>query len=232
MKPYFHDRYDAGRQLAKKLIPYMERQDAIVLALPRGGVPVGFEVAKDLHVPLDLMLVRKLGVPGEEELAMGAIALSDVCVFNHDVIGGLAISQSIIDHVIANEQKELVRRNRVYRHGEPPPNVKGRIVILVDDGMATGANMRAAVMAIAQQHPLRVVVAVPVSSREAIRELGQHADEIVWLHLPEPLFGIGQAYEDFSQIEDHEVMALLDEARHWGKGHVDFSAPHHASSWG
>jgi len=222
----FHDRRDAGRHLARTLSAYRERDDVIVLALPRGGVPVAFEVAQALHAPLDLMLVRKLGLPGQEELAMGAIALPGICVFNHDLIQRSAVSPEEIDKVVAVESKELLRRNRLYRKDEPPPNLKDQIVILIDDGMATGANMRAALSAVAQQQPLRIVAAVPVASLQAGDMIEQHADDVVCLHTPVHFIGVGQAYEDFSPTEDKEVLRLLEEARHWGKGHVHFGEEH------
>lgn len=226
MTTLFLDRQDAGRRLAKKLAAWVERDDVVVLALPRGGVPVAFEVAQHLHAPLDLMLVRKLGIPGHEELAMGALALPDICVFNHDVILGTGVSQQDIDRVVAKEMNELQRRNKAYRGGEPAPNLKGRIVILVDDGIATGASMHAAISAVAQQQPLRTILAVPVASEEAYEMLRQQVDEIVCLHTPTPFFGVGRFYEDFSQTSDDEVVRLLEQARHWGKGHVHFAREH------
>ena len=219
----FHDRHDAGRHLANKLSPWLERDDVIVLALPRGGVPVGFEVARTLHAPLDTMLVRKLGLPGQEELAMGALALPDICVFNHDVIQSAAVPQEAIDRVVEKETEELHRRNRLYRQNEPPPDLRNRIIILVDDGAATGANMRAAISAAAQQRPARIVVALPVASTQAFEMLKQHADDVVCLHRPAMFLGVGQAYGDFSQTSDGEVLELLEKARHWGKGHVSFN---------
>jgi putative phosphoribosyl transferase len=222
----FHDRREAGKHLARTLSLWVERDDVIVLALPRGGVPVAFEVAKALNAPLDLMLVRKLGVPGHEELAMGALALPDICVLNHDVIQSALVPQEDIDRVIAEESEELSRRNRLYRNNEPPPNLKDKIVILVDDGVATGATMRAAVEAVAQQQPFRIVVAVPVASVQAIDMLKQHANDTVYLHAPSPFFGVGNFYDDFSQTTDEEVMTLLEQARHWGKGHVHCAEEH------
>jgi putative phosphoribosyl transferase len=222
MIPLFHDRREAGKRLAERLSAYVERDDVIVLALPRGGVPVAFEVAQHLHAPLDLMLVRKLGVPGQKELAMGAIALPDVCVFNHDVILDAGISQEEIDQVVAKEANELQRRNRAYRGGEPPPDLKDRIVILIDDGIATGATMHAAISAVAQQQPRRIVVAVPVAAKEAYQSSGKQADEVVSLFVPAPFFGVGGFYENFGQTSDEEVIKLLADARHWDKGSVHF----------
>lgn len=219
----FQDRRDAGRHLAEKLSPWLAgRDNTIVLALPRGGVPVGFEIARALHAPLDLMLVRKLGLPGQEELAMGALALPDICVFNRDVIQSAAVSQEDIDKVVAEQSGELQRRNRLYRRNEPPPNLKDRIVVLVDDGAATGADMRAAIGAAAQQHPMRIIAAVPVASAQAFEMLRQQADDVICLHKPAMFFGVGQAYEDFSQTTDEEVLTLLEQSRHEGKGHVNF----------
>ena len=222
MTALFHDRRDAGKQLAKKLSIWAERDDVIVLALPRGGVPVAFEVGQALCAPLDLMLVRKLGTPGQEEVAMGAIALPDVRVFNHDVIRNVAISQEYIDMIVEKEFKELLRRNHHYRNDEPPPDLKDKIVILVDDGVATGANMRAAINASLQQNPFQIVAAFPTASGEAVEMLKGYADDIVCLYVLEPFFGVGQAYDNFSQVEDNEVLALLEKSRHWGKGHVKF----------
>jgi len=213
MKALFSDRREAGKTLAKKLSALADGDDVVVLALPRGGVPVGFEVAKHLNAPLDLMLVRKLGMPGQEELAMGALALPDVRVFNHDVIRNFGVSEETIDGIIAAERKELLRRNKVYRGDEPPPEIENRIVILVDDGMATGADMRAAVGAVDAQKPSRIVVAVPVGSREACESLKRLADVVVCLHAPELFFGVGQAYESFAQTGDDEVLSLLEESK-------------------
>jgi len=223
MTALFHDRHDAGKVLARKLSLWAERDDVIVLALPRGGIPVAFEVAQALHVPLDLMLVRKLGTPGHEELAMGALALPDICVFNHDVIQNSAIAQRDIDQAMTRESKELRRRNILYRNNEPPPNLEDKIVILVDDGAATGANMRAAINAAAQQLPLRIVVALPIASEEAIGTIKKHVHEVVCLYTPSHFFGIGRFYGDFGQTTDKEVLTLMEKSRHWGKGHVHFS---------
>jgi putative phosphoribosyl transferase len=208
--------------LAKKLSGLVNKDNVIVLALPRGGVPVAFEVAAALHAPLDLMLVRKLGMPGQEELAMGALALPDICVLNQDIIQGALVSQEEIDRILAEESKELLRRNRLYRGDEPPPNLKGQIVILVDDGVATGANMRAAINAVVQQHPSRVVVAVPVASEQAIDLLKQYADDVICLQIPAVFFSVGQAYDVFSPTSDEEVLTLLKEARYTGNGPVNF----------
>src|SRR5262249_41330555 len=174
----FRDRADAGRRLAEELKAFAGRPDVLVLALPRGGVPVAYEVARALHAPLDVFLVRKLGVPGREELAMGAIASGGVRVLNQDVIRALDIADEVIDEVTAAEQRELVRRERAYRGGRPTPDVRGRTVVLVDDGLATGSTMRAAVAALRRLGPASVVVAVPVGAPETCTELGNEADEV------------------------------------------------------
>ncbi|HEX5470430.1 MAG TPA: phosphoribosyltransferase family protein, partial [Lacipirellulaceae bacterium] len=176
---HFYDRYEAGQILSQKLLQYRERPDVIVLGLPRGGVPVAYEVAKALAVPLDVFLVRKLGLPGHEELAMGAVADGNVTVFNEQVAKSLAVPQHLIDEVAAREWKELQRQRELYRDGEPPPNVKDLIVILVDDGLATGSTVRAAIAALRKQEPKRIVVAVPVGAAETCAELREQADEIV-----------------------------------------------------
>ena len=208
----FHDRKDAGKQLAQKLAAWRDRDDVTVLALPRGGVPVAFEIAHHLHAPLDLMLVRKLGVPGQEELAMGAIALPDIRVFNQDIIENTGISKQAIDKTLAEESAELARRNHVYRGDRPAPDLKNRRVILVDDGVATGATMRAALSAVAEQSPLRVIVAIPVASQEAYEMLFPLVDKILCLHTPAPFYGIGNFYEVFDQATDEEVIKCLNRA--------------------
>jgi putative phosphoribosyl transferase len=208
----FRDRTDAGRQLAARLTRYADRTDVLVLALPRGGVPVAYEVAKALKAPLDVFLVRKLGVPGHEELAMGAIASGGVRVLNEDLVDYLRIPDGVIDAVAAVEQRELERREHAYRDDHPPPDVKDSIVILVDDGLATGSTMRAAAAALRLQKPRRIVVAVPVSSAEACEELRSEVDEIVCAVTPEHFQGVGLWYEDFSQTSDEEVRELLKRA--------------------
>ena len=188
---------------------YAGRPEVLVLALPRGGVPVAFEVARSLGAPLDIFLVRKLGVPGQEELAMGAIATGGLRVVNDSVVRHLDIAPELIDAVAAREQGELERRERAYRGERPAPDVRGRTVILVDDGLATGSTMRAAALALRQQGPARVVVAVPVASREACEEFRGEVDDIVCASTPEPFMGVGRWYEDFSQTTDEEVRSLL-----------------------
>ena len=208
----FTDRYHAGRRLATALAPYAGRPNLLVLALPRGGVPVGFEVARALHAPLDVMLVRKLGVPGHEELAMGAIASGGVRVLSDDIVKALGIPDRVIATVAANEESELARREHAYRDNRPPPDVRGKTVILVDDGLATGSTMRAAAAALQAQHPERLVIAVPVAPRETCQSLLNAADDVVCATVPEPFFAVGNWYEDFSQTTDEEVRQLLARA--------------------
>ena len=208
----FRDRADAGRQLAAKLTAYAGRQDVLVLALPRGGVPVAAEVARRLGAPLDVYLVRKLGVPGHEELALGAIASGGTIVLNDDIVRGLAIPASVIDALVRQERHELERRERVYRGDRPIPNVTGRVVILIDDGLATGATMRAAVEALRARHPARLVVAVPVGAPETCAALESLADEVACAVTPEPFYAVGLWYDDFDQTTDAEVGMLLDQA--------------------
>ncbi len=208
----FRDRTDAGRQLAARLTRYADRTDVLVLALPRGGVPVAYEVAKQLNAPLDVFLVRKLGVPGYEELAMGAIASGGVRVINEDTVRYLDIPDAVIDSVAKHELPELERRELAYRGDRPAPDVKGHTVILIDDGLATGSTMRAAATALRKQGPARIVVAVPVSARQTCEEFRDEVDEIVCAVTPEPFRGVGRWYEDFSQTTDEEVRELLRRA--------------------
>src|SRR5262245_47461921 len=207
---YYRDRSEAGHVLASKLARYADQPDVIVLALPRGGVPVAAEVAHALHAPLDVFLVRKLGLPGHEELAMGAIASGGVRVLNDDVICALQVSHDVIESVAEAERQELQRRESLYRGDRPPLDVAGKTVILVDDGLATGASMRAAVAALKQAGPARVVVAVPVGSVDTCAELRNSADEVVCAYMPEPFRAVGLWYEDFSQTTDEEVRELLE----------------------
>jgi predicted phosphoribosyltransferase len=208
----FQDRFDAGTTLATHLAAYAGRNDVVVLALPRGGVPVGFEVAKALQAPLDVFLVRKLGVPGREELAMGAIASGGVQVVNDDVVEALDVPPERLAAVAAAEEQELERRLRAYRSDMPPPDVKGKIAILVDDGLATGSSMRAAVQALRRLDPARVVVAVPTAAAETCERLAAEADEVVCASTPRPFHAVGLSYRDFAQTTDAEVSDLLQRA--------------------
>ena len=205
----FIDRVDAGRRLAERLNTYAGRSDVIILALPRGGVPVACEVARHLDAPLDLFLVRKLGVPGHPELAMGAIAEGGVEVLSDDLIRELAIPHTLVEQIAARERLELDRRGRLYRGGRALPPVRDRVVILVDDGLATGSTMEAAIRALKQLVPARLVVAVPVGARETCERLGRLVDDLVCLTTPEPFQAVGLWYETFSQTTDEEVRALL-----------------------
>jgi putative phosphoribosyl transferase len=205
----FVDRRDAGRVLASFLTTYANREDVIVLALPRGGVPIGFEVAQALGAPMDVFVVRKLGTPGHRELAMGAIASGGVRVLNDDVVRWLGIPDAAIDAVAREEGEELRRRERTYRDDRPPADLSQRTVILVDDGLATGSTMRAAAQAVRGHKPARVVIAVPVGARETCAELSSVADEVVCARVPQHFNAVGQWYLDFSQTEDDEVRELL-----------------------
>src|SRR3989441_7774201 len=208
----FRDRGEAGRLLATKLRAYAGRPDVLVLALPRGGVPVAFEVAQALGAPLDVFLVRKLGVPGHEEVALGAIASGGVRVLNDDIVRRLGISTPALEAVTAREEAELRRRELAYRGSRPREPVAGRTVILVDDGLATGASMKAAVAALRRERPARIVVAVPVAAAEACDEFRADVDDVICAATPEPFMAVGAWDEDFSQTGDEEVRRLLDEA--------------------
>jgi predicted phosphoribosyltransferase len=208
----FLDRYEAGKQLADRLNRYAGKPDAAVLALPRGGVPVGFEVARALDLALDVFLVRKLGVPGHVELAMGALASGGIRVINQDVVSSLAISPEVIEEVAAREAAELARRERDYRDDRPAVETRGRTLILTDDGLATGSTMRAAVTALRRQQPERIVVAVPVGAREACNLLRAIADETICLEAPDNFFAVGDWYFDFRPTGDAEVRDLLARA--------------------
>jgi len=205
----FEDRFEAGRLLASKLEEFTNRDDVVVLALPRGGVPVGYVVAQTLHAPLDVFVVRKLGTPGQEELAMGALATGCVTVLNREVIQALGIPQETIDAVVAREQPELERREREYRDGRAAVDVQGRKVILVDDGLATGSSMRVAAKALRKESAAEVVVAVPVASSSTCAEFETEVDRIVCATTPEPFWAVGQWYRNFSQTTDEEVRELL-----------------------
>ena len=205
----FLDRRDAGRELAGQLSTYANKPGVLVLALPRGGVPVAYEVATALKAPMDLFLVRKLGTPGHRELAMGAIASGGIRVLNDDVVQWYRIPQPAIEAVAREEGQELERREREYRGNRPAPDLENRIVILVDDGLATGSTMRAAVQAVKARHPARVIVAVPVGARQTCAELARIADEVVCAMMPELFSAVGEWYDDFSQTTDEEVRELL-----------------------
>ena len=208
----FNDRADAGKKLAKKLSEYANRSDVIILALPRGGVPVAFEVAKELNVKMDVFIVRKLGVPGNEELAMGAIASDNIRVLNEDVIRSFQIPQSVIDEVAVNELRELERRERLYRGNRPKPDISGSTVILIDDGFATGATMRAAAAAVKTKNPAKIVIAVPTAASDTCSAFENEVDKTICVATPEPFYGVGAWYEDFSQTTDKEVCELLNKA--------------------
>jgi predicted phosphoribosyltransferase len=208
----FQDRFEAGRLLASRLSHLANRSDVVVLALPRGGVPVGFEVAKALNAPLDVFVVRKLGVPGHKELAMGAIASGGVRVLNEDVVRALGIPDELVEMVVAEEERELERREREYRDGRPPTDVRGRTVILVDDGLATGSSMRVAAVALKQKNPAQIVVAVPVASPDTCAEFESEVDQVICAVTPQPFRAVGQWYKDFSQTSDEEVRDLLRRA--------------------
>jgi predicted phosphoribosyltransferase len=210
----FRDRRDAGRKLAQKLTAYAGRPDVLILALPRGGVPVAFEVARALNAPLDIFIVRKLGLPGREELAIGAIATGGVRVLNRDIVRMLSIPEEVINFVARREAQELQRRQKLYRGDRPAPAMREHTVLLIDDGLATGASMRAAIAGLRARHPTEIVVAVPTASREVCETLRTEVDDIVCAAMPEPFYGVGRWYEDFSQTTDEEVRMLLEEANH------------------
>lgn len=209
MSKRFRDRTDAGRRLAPRLSEWSDRGDVIVLALPRGGAPVAAEVARHLHAPLDVFLVRKLGVPGHEELAMGAIASGGIVVWNDGIVANLRLSPTRLDETIARERRELERRERVFRRGQPPHDLAGKAVILVDDGLATGSTMRAAIDAARQQQPRRLIVAVPVGAPDVCSAMARLADEVVCLITPRSFRAVGQWYDDFSEVSDDDVRSIL-----------------------
>jgi putative phosphoribosyl transferase len=221
--PRFADRVEAGRELATALREHRSDPDVMVLGLPRGGLPVAWEVAHSLNLPLDVFLVRKLGVPGHEELAMGAIASGGVRVLNEPVIAALQVSERSVEAVAVKEQEELDRREKEYRRGRPPIEVRDRTVILVDDGLATGSTMEAAVQALGSLDPARLVVAVPVGASETCDRLARLVDELVCLDMPEPFRAVGMWYEEFDQTTDEEVRTLLE--RPTVTGHDDSESP-------
>jgi putative phosphoribosyl transferase len=208
----FKDRRDAGRKLAHKLTAYVGQPNLLILALPRGGVPVAYEVALALNAPLDIFIVRKLGLPGREELAIGAIASGGIRVLNRDIIRMLSIPDEVINYVAKHELQELQRRERLYRGDRPAPDVRDRTIILIDDGLATGASMRAAVSGLRAQSPTRIVVAVPAAAEDVCEAFRSEVDDVVCAITPEPFYGVGRWYEDFSQTTDEEVRMLLEEA--------------------
>jgi putative phosphoribosyl transferase len=210
----FEDRFDAGKFLAGQLQHHAGNPNVVVLALPRGGVPVGFEIALAIAAPLDVFVVRKLGAPGYEELAMGAIATGGVRVFNEEVIQHLGVSQSWIEATIREQEEELRRREEAYRGDRPPAELQGHTVILVDDGLATGASMRAAVRALRQRQPTAITVAVPIGSRDTCDQFRPEVEEVVCARTPEPFHAVGAWYHDFTQTTDDEVRELLDRAAH------------------
>jgi putative phosphoribosyl transferase len=208
----FKDRRDAGKKLAEKLSTYAGQQNVLIQALPRGGVPVAYEVARALGAPLDIFIVRKLGLPGREELAMGAIASGGVRVLNSDIVRMLSIPEEVIHFVAKRELQELQRREKLYRKNRPPLEVRDQTVILTDDGLATGASMRAAIAGLRAQHPARIIVAVPAAAPDICKAFQSEVDEIVCATTPDPFYGVGRWYEDFSQVTDEEVQVLLEEA--------------------
>ncbi|HEY3699529.1 MAG TPA: phosphoribosyltransferase family protein [Spongiibacteraceae bacterium] len=210
----FQNRSDAGKRLAEALTDYRDQQQLIVLALPRGGVPVAVEVAAALRAPLDLLLVRKLGVPNHEELAMGAISSNHSLVLNREIIAQLRISEATVASTRAHEERELLRRDRVYRDDRAPPEIRERTVILIDDGIATGATMRVAISVLRAQAAAKIVVATPVVPSDVARPLQQEVDEFVYLIKPEPFYGVGFWYEDYMQVSDEDVIAALNKS--WG----------------
>jgi putative phosphoribosyl transferase len=212
MPDLFQDRTEAGQVLAGRLHYFAGRNDVLVLALPRGGVPVAYEVARELRAPLDVFLVRKLGVPGHEELAMGAIASGGVLVLNEQVLRMLEISENVVREAAEQEARELHRREQIYRGNRPRPEVRGHIVVLIDDGLATGASMRAAVAAIRQEEPAGILIAVPVAPPETVAELEAEVEQFICLETPDPFYAVGIYYRHFPQVTDEEVHDLLEQA--------------------
>jgi putative phosphoribosyl transferase len=208
----FKNRHDAGRILARKLADYAGGDDVIVLGLPRGGVPVAYEVATELQVPLDVFVVRKIGAPYQPEFAIGAIASDGICVLDREALAQLDVAQSQLASIIGRERLELERRDTLYRAYRPFPDLAGRVVVIVDDGLATGATMRVAVEAVRVRHPARIIAAAPVASGLACEALREVADDCVCAASPEPFYGVGRWYDDFSQTTDQEVITLLDSA--------------------
>ncbi len=227
----FRDRFEAGKLLATRLTQYSDRTDVHVSALPRGGLPVAFEIAQAIHAPLDIFLVRKLGVPGHEELAMGAIATGNVRLLQTDIVEAFGISSQIIDAATEEGFQELARRERAYRGSRPEPVVRGKTIILVDDGLATGSTMQVAVAALKEKQPKRMIVAVPVAAPEACNELKDEVDEIICLETPPSFSAVGLWYDDFSQVTDREVRELLARAdRSHSSGHSASGAASHVNT--
>jgi putative phosphoribosyl transferase len=212
--PVFRDRREAGEKLAQKLTSYRDRADVLVLALPRGGVPVAFELARELNLPLDVFVVRKLGVPWQPELAMGAVASGGIRFLNREVVQGLGVSEEEISETTTREEESVRQREALFRNGRPAPQIAGKTILLVDDGLATGSSMRAAVAALRQLGPARIVIVVPVGSAGTCRELEREADEVVCLVTPEPFWAVGQWYADFSPTSDEQVQELLQHSKH------------------
>ena len=210
MDPQFQNREDAGRGLADALSEYANNKDTVILALPRGGVPIAYEVAKTLQLPMDVWIVRKLGIPGDEEVAMGAISLGGVCYTDHDLINKLGISELQLEDVMAAELAEMHRRNETYRENKPPPDVKGKNVIIIDDGLATGSTIRAAIMALKESGAHNIIAAIPVGPVSECKKLEQEINKVICLCEVEPFYGVGMWYEDFSQVPDEDVKDLLE----------------------
>lgn len=212
MPRIYQNREEAGQALAEALKDeYAERPDTLILALPRGGLPVACEVADALSLPLDLWLVRKIGTPGHEELAMGALAANGVCHVNRDIVMSMNVNERLFDRAKQKAAQELENRNRLYREGTSPPKVKGKTVILVDDGLATGATMLAAIYSLREEKAEKIIVAVPVGAHDSCRKIAKAADRLICLHEPSPFFGVGQWYRDFSQVSDEEVAMMLSQ---------------------
>lgn len=206
----FKDRHEAGKKLATKLAVWVKANDSLILALPRGGVVLGYEISKALHIPLDIILVRKLGVPGQEELALGAIAMNNIRIINKSIISNLDIDEADIERISTKEQLELNRRNILYRQAKPFPVIKNKTVLLVDDGIATGATMRAAIKVVETMQPNKIIVAAPVASTSVYKDFHQEHVELCILETPEPFFGIGMWYQSFPQVTDQEVINFLN----------------------
>jgi predicted phosphoribosyltransferase len=226
--PHFHHRHEAGIRLGAALLPHATDRPLLVLGLPRGGVPVAARVAEVLQAPLDIFVVRKLGAPGHEELALGAIASGGVRILNDDLISQLRIRPEAVERITAHESRELDRREQTYRGDRPFPSLEGATIIVVDDGAATGASMRAAIAALRQLKPRAIIAAVPVASQDAVRLLRSIADECVCIVTPEPFHGVGAWYKDFAEVHDREVRALLYEARTRWESESAAGTPAHA----